>query len=117
MITYKSLMTKDDALLMRVCRRVMNADDFSLAIDESAKTYRSTYDTRNGTRAPGIAKRSANQVMLAALSRYGVTDWRNVDTKTPPPKLTQPSGFQGYQPDNVKNRKYNSGDGLWSRKV
>lgn len=117
LITYRSLMTKDDKDFMRACRRVMGAIEYDIVIHDSADAYKTAYDQSNGTRAAGIAKRAANQVMLEALKQFGVTDWRNINTKQPLPKLAKPSGFEGYQPDKVKDRKYNSGDGLWSKKI
>lgn len=44
---------------------------------------------------------------------YGVTDWTNIDA----PQIKRQVVKSNFVPQKVKDRKFNSRDGLWSNKI
>ena len=115
MITYHEIASRDDKKFHRIARKVLG-NDYGAAVDEANEAFIKAYKAGTENKRVNDARRAANLVVLRWLRDYGVTNWQSIDEpqiKRRPIKHAS----DGFVSNKVKDRKFNSSDGLWSKKL
>ena len=115
MISYHQIASKDDKKFHRIARKVLG-NDYGAATDEANEAFIKAYKAGTENKRVNDARRAANLIVLRWLRDYGVINWQSIDEpqiKRKPVKYAA----DGFVSDKVKERKFKSGDGLWSKKL
>jgi len=112
MITYKQIASVQDRKFHRIAKRVLG-NDYGAACSEANEAFVIGYNSGTETTRDNLGRRAANLVILRWLAEYGVLDWTNIDA----PKVKRQVVNSNFASQKVKDRKFNSIDGLWSNKI
>jgi len=115
MISYNKIASREDHKFHRVAKRVLG-NDYGAACVESSEAFVKGYQSGTITTRDNCARRAANLVILRWMADHGVSNWQDLDAPQVKRKPVN-NARQSFVSDVVKERKFNSSDGLWSNKI
>ena len=111
MIFYKQIANRDDLKFNRVARKVLGAE-YGNCCYEAEAAFIEGYQSGTVTTRENCARRAANLVILRWLRDFGISNWQDLDA----PQVKREVVKSNFASDKVKQRKFNSECGLWSKK-